>query len=237
MKKKFLILTLSFALVICAAVGTTYAWLTHSTGKIVNTFTVGNVNIELWEMYMKKIPTGVSGQYSEILYNADTRRGDYTATDFKIIPGNSQRKQPYVKVTEDSEECYVYIAVNDGFAGYTVKDSDGSDVRAVSYIINDNTVKSDCYWVKVKDLDDSVTLYRYNITIGGTGKVEQTMSALFDNVYYSQYIDSEDILSLNGKNIEIKAFAIQANDLKDGDKQPVDIADEKAIEWLSTAFN
>lgn len=70
MKKKMIALTAALVLVLSAAVVGTVAWLTDKTTARVNTFTVGNITIDLTE----------------------------TTTDYKMIPGEEIAKNPKVSV-------------------------------------------------------------------------------------------------------------------------------------------
>lgn len=82
MNKKILT---SLALIICVlalTIGTTLAWLTDQSDKIENTFTVGDINIELEE--------------SDNL-------------DLKIVPGKEITKDPQVTVLANSEKCYLFV--------------------------------------------------------------------------------------------------------------------------------
>jgi len=95
--KKYLTLVASFVLVAALAVGGTLAYLTAQTDAIVNTFTVGNVNIALKE----------------------------TKTDFKMVPGCTIEKDPVVTVEAGSEDSWVFVKVEesanlDDFITYTV---------------------------------------------------------------------------------------------------------------------
>ena len=49
MKKKIVSLVLVFALALALGIGGTVAWLTAQTQSVVNTFTIGDINIELDE--------------------------------------------------------------------------------------------------------------------------------------------------------------------------------------------
>ena len=82
MKKK-LTTVLAIVLVVALSVAGTYAYLTDKTGPVVNTFTVGNVNIDLTE----------------------------TTTDYKMIPGMTIHKDPMVTVKENSEDCWLFVKV------------------------------------------------------------------------------------------------------------------------------
>ena len=98
MKKK-LTTVLAIVLVVALSVAGTYAYLTDKTGPVVNTFTVGNVNIDLTE----------------------------TTTDYKMIPGMTIHKDPMVTVKENSEDCWLFVKVEksanfDSFLKYDMDD-------------------------------------------------------------------------------------------------------------------
>ena len=75
---------LSAALIVCATVAGTLAWLTDTTAPVVNTFTVGDINITLTE--------------SENL-------------DLKMVPGQPIEKDPKVTVKAGSEACWLFVKV------------------------------------------------------------------------------------------------------------------------------
>lgn len=138
MKKKTIAVVLALVLVICCAVGGVLAWLTDTTAPIKNTFTVGNVKIDLAES---------------------------NNLNLKMIPGKDIEKDPKVTVEAGSEACWLFVKVEksnnfDDFMTYTMaegwnqlKDADGNDVSGVYYrvvgtaatdttfnVIKDNTV-------------------------------------------------------------------------------------------------
>lgn len=84
MKKKTLTLMLAFVLVIGCTIGGTVAWLSAQTDAVVNTFTLGDINITLHET---------------------------TAEHYTIIPGGKSAKDPTITVKSGSEKCYVYAIV------------------------------------------------------------------------------------------------------------------------------
>ena len=49
MKKKTFVIALCLALVVAFAAGGAIAWLTDTTDSVTNTFTVGNVKLDLYE--------------------------------------------------------------------------------------------------------------------------------------------------------------------------------------------
>ncbi len=130
MKKKVLSIV-AVVLVLCCAIGGTLAWLTDKTDPVVNTFTVGDINIELTE----------------------------TTTNYKMVPGNTISKDPKVTVKANSEACWLFVKVEkstnfDQYLSYEMADGwtkleDGVYYREVSAItanadfavLKDNQVK------------------------------------------------------------------------------------------------
>lgn len=98
MKKKVLSIV-AVVLVLCCAIGGTLAWLTDKTASVKNTFTVGDINIELTE----------------------------TTTNYKMVPGNTISKDPKVTVKANSEACWLFVKVEksanfDSFTTYDMAD-------------------------------------------------------------------------------------------------------------------
>ena len=99
MKKKALLCAVAVVLVLCCAIGGTLAWLTAKTDTVTNTFTVGDINIELKE----------------------------TPRDYKMVPGNTIAKDPKVTVKAGSEACWLFVKVEksanlDSFISYDIAD-------------------------------------------------------------------------------------------------------------------
>lgn len=132
MKKKLFISVVAVALVACFAIGGTLAWLTDTTDPVTNTFTVGDVNIDLTET---------------------------TGSTYKVIPGTDLEKDPKVTVKANSEDCWLFVKVDEtnwpeglGYSvaeGWTELDSvEGVYYRTVAnnssdqafYVLTDNKV-------------------------------------------------------------------------------------------------
>lgn len=99
MKKKTLALVLALTLLVAGVVGGTLAWLTDRTAEVKNTFTVGDINIDLTE----------------------------TTADYKMVPGNTIAKDPTVTVKANSEACWLFVKVTesenlDTFITYAIAD-------------------------------------------------------------------------------------------------------------------
>lgn len=85
MKKKSLALVLALALMVVGAVGGTLAWLTAQSAPVVNTFTTSDIKVELKE----------------------------TPATYKMIPGYTIRKDPTVTVLANSEECFLFVKLDE----------------------------------------------------------------------------------------------------------------------------
>lgn len=77
------------ALVAVISIGGTIAWLTSTTGSIENTFTVGDINIQLTETTPE------------------------TKTNIQIVPGKNIPKNPTVVVEANSEDCWLFVMVEE----------------------------------------------------------------------------------------------------------------------------
>lgn len=84
MKKKATVAVAALALVLCFAIGGTLAWLKDISSPVVNTFTYGDINIDLSES---------------------------NNLDLKMVPGNDIIKDPKVTVEADSEACWLFVKV------------------------------------------------------------------------------------------------------------------------------
>lgn len=111
MKKKILVACLCVALAVLTVAGTTLAYLT-SKDEVTNTFTVGNVAITLDEA--KVNPDG-SLVYKE---NTTTPVDRVDNNSYKLMPGHKYIKDPTVHVDKDSEDCYLFVKVDNGLADY-----------------------------------------------------------------------------------------------------------------------
>ena len=101
--KKTMTAVLAMMLIMAMTVAGTYAYLT-STDSVTNTFTVGKVAITLDEA--KTDAYGV----------ADTTPARVKANEYKLIPGREYDKDPTVHVEAGSEECYVFVKIENGIA-------------------------------------------------------------------------------------------------------------------------
>lgn len=100
--KKTLTVLLALVLVIAMSVTGTMAYLT-SKDSVTNTFTVGNVKITLDEA-----PVDANGKKTD---GARVQENKY-----KLIPGHVYDKDPTIHVDAKSEDCWLFVKVEDGLA-------------------------------------------------------------------------------------------------------------------------
>lgn len=81
-----LVLVLALTLIVGVSGGATFAWLTATSDTVTNTFTYGDINIDLEEK---------------------------TGSDYKIIPGVDIGKDPLVTVKAGSEACWLFVKVEE----------------------------------------------------------------------------------------------------------------------------
>lgn len=99
--KKILAMALAVVLLIGVGVGGTLAWLQDETDPVINTFTVGNIEINLNEHTLDE-----RGNLTEVLTKENK-------TDYKILPGAEQNKDPFVTVVAGSEACWLFIEIEE----------------------------------------------------------------------------------------------------------------------------
>lgn len=115
MKKKSIALLVTVFLITGVIIAGTIAWLSDKTAPVVNTFTAGDINIELEET---------------------------TGESYKMVPGHTITKDPVVTVNGGSEKSYLFVKLDesdnfDDFLTYAVADGwtalTGTDIPANVY--------------------------------------------------------------------------------------------------------
>ena len=95
------LITAMCALVLALGVNATYAWLTDTTVAVTNTFTVGNIDITLTE--------SDTDEYGVVIPDAER----VIANEYKMVPGMTYTKDPVVTVEEGSEDCWLFVKVDE----------------------------------------------------------------------------------------------------------------------------
>ena len=118
--RRVLLLLACAVMLVSLSVGATLAYLS-STDTVVNTFTVGQVNITLDEADVWESKTDEGYPAGTQLGTAKGENYDRVQqNNYKVYPGMTYDKDPTVHVIKDSEDCYVavHIKVNNFDALY-----------------------------------------------------------------------------------------------------------------------
>lgn len=166
MKKKGLALVLALTLLVVGVVAGTLAWLTAQTAPVVNTFTYGDINIDLTE----------------------------TNETYKMVPGYDIHKDPKAKVLAGSEECFLFVKLDestnfDTYLKYDIADdwTALTDVNGVYYREVKTAEMDKDYSVLKGDkvtVKDTVTKEQMNALDNGTAaKPTLTITAYASQLY------------------------------------------------------
>ena len=203
MKKVLALFLCAVLLVVCSVAGTV-AYMTDKD-SVLNTITVGEVDIELWENKVdaNNAPTG------EITYEGNAYN--------EIQPGLSYVKNPTVTVKADSENCYVRMMVK-----VTYK----AEADAVLAKYNYQTwFDFNGAWTVVgapTTEDDGTNItrtyeFRYNNMVLEDTGADQILPALFTRIAIPGDMTNAELLTLEGLQIAIDAHAIQADGFANAD--------------------
>ena len=168
---------LALVLVIGCVAGGTVAWLVAKTDTVVNTFTYGNINIALAET---------------------------TGENYKIIPGKDIPKDPKVTVTAGSEDCWLFVKVEE--TGTFVADK-------VTYAIADSwtqgngtEIPSNVYYREVS-AEDAKNGVSYYVLAGNTTYPNGVITVSSD-------LTKENIPTANPP-LTFTAYAVQKENIAD----------------------
>ena len=197
MKKIVMGFVCALALVTASVMGT-MAYLT-STDNVVNTFTVGNVQIKLDEA--KANPDG------SLVANADR----VEANNYKLLPGHTYNKDPMVTVLKGSEEAYIKMTVT--FTNAAELDAifapNGANMTSIFVGYDSNN------WISkgnTKDTQANTRTYEFwykEAVAALDGDV--ALDALFDQIVVPGSITNAQLKTIEGMTITVNAYAIQAD--------------------------
>ncbi|MCI6094700.1 MAG: SipW-dependent-type signal peptide-containing protein [Clostridium sp.] len=204
MKKKLLIMSVAMVLVCAFAVGMTIAYLT-STDEVVNTFTVGNVRIQLDEADVD--------EYGEQLYDSETGSPAprVKANSYKLIPGHTYNKDPMVTVLRGSESSYIKMTVT--FTKADALDAIfGTDGANLTSIFKGYNPANWIYKGNTEDTTANTRTYEfwYKETVAAP-TADVALDALFDSITVPGAITNTQLGTIEGMTITVNAYAIQAD--------------------------
>lgn len=209
MSKKNLALLLAVALLIGGAVGGTIAWLTDTTQKVTNTFSVGNIDIELWEHKL-----GTDGKLLDSNCPTETdkeKHNEVAKNDYKIIPGTEQPKDPFVRVEANTEKCYLFIQVQPVNNGTGNNEAEDVATKYITYTIDSGV------WTQLKDDNNAPVVVKGGEIWYKEHNEINTSDVMYNiledkKVTYDSDLTKADIDKVKENNkpiLNFKAFAVQ----------------------------
>lgn len=183
MKKKIALL-MAVVMLFGMTVAGTLAWLQAKSNPVVNTFTVGKIEIDLNE--------------TDVDNDSSTK-----ANTYKVVPGNKYVKDPVVTVKAGSEPCYVFVEIVE--EGNTFD----TDDKYIQFEINTDdwtlvTGETNVYYYK--NVVDASTA---NVVM--TSTVLKTVNG--NNITINPAITESDMTAATAAKITFNAYAVQSANL------------------------
>lgn len=197
-KKSFVTMAASLSMLAVVGAGSTLAYLSSTTGTLVNTFsTASGYTGEEQAVQIQETKLDTEEKYS---YGQDEFTGN-AYTD--LLPGDSVKKDPNVLLGENSIDSYVFIQVT-GADALIATDNDGDQA-------GDFTI--DAFNTKWEKVDDGQGLDGYYVYKAGTGEDAYKVIAgtqtedLFTTVTYNKEVTADEAVEL--PEITLTAYAVQ----------------------------
>ena len=181
-------LIMALVLLVGGVIGGTVAWLIATPDPVVNTFTYGDINIDLDET-----DTQLDGDN-----NPNTN-------EYEMMPGQSITKDPVVTVKAESEEMWLFVKLEkssnfDTFMEYTVADGwtalSGVDVVYYQHITAEDVATADKKIAVIKDdtvtVKESVTKEQLNALDSGSSENYPTLTVTAYAVQYAGNATADD---------------------------------------------
>ena len=209
-RNKILGLTAGAAALVGVSVMGTMAYLTATTQEVKNTFTVGEVGIELYE---SKINND-----GEIV----TPKEKVYGNQYTLLPSKSYDKDPTVEVTTGSEDCYLFVrfeekdnkiyGTNDKVIEFDmVFDDKNSDWKVLNNAGGEGVV----YWrvVEKNDVEKKWTLLNKNTewcdNEGDDGDYIRVNPELTEDKMPGVHKEGEETVTIPSPELKFTAYAIQ----------------------------
>lgn len=202
--RRALLLVACAVLLVSISVSATLAYLTSKTKVVTNTFSVGSVSIDLDEN--KVTEYGVKD--GETLVKSNT---------YKLVPGHTYLKNPTVHVAKGSEECYLFVKVDNGISDIeadvviTTPGENGTQTTETIGTIEEQML-GEYGWRQLEitkadgTTEEVENVYYYYV------KVDAREAAVDKLVFFQFKVDGEaDVASCADASINVQAYAVQAD--------------------------
>lgn len=160
MKKKSLALLMAVVMLFGVTVGSTIAWLYAQSLDVTNTFTVGDINVELDESLLKDDNT----------LDTETR---VQGNSYQLIPGTTYPKDPKVTIkgSASNVDAYLFVKFEEGDAATYLTYT--SALKTPDWTQGDGTnIPANVWYVEVPA---STTDFSKELLVGNTVTVKDTI--------------------------------------------------------------
>ena len=182
---KTFVVMLALVLALGCAVGGTIAWLTANTDPVVNTFTYGDINIELYEH-----------KYNAADNTLDKSQKVDKVEDYKIVPGKNLPKDPTVKVVGGSEDCWLFVKV----------------VETGTFVANKVTYDIANGWIELNGVP-GVYYREVNAATALAGTTFNVLKD--NMVFVKDNLTKDDIATATNPTLTFTAYAVQKENVAD----------------------
>ena len=182
-KTKALLMSLCAVLLVAASVLGTMAYLTDSK-DVKNTFTVGNVTITMDE--------------TDVDDSTPNKERDQ-ANSYKLMPGHTYTKDPIIHVDANSEDCYLFVKVDNQIAAI---EANGNTTVAAQMATKG--------WKAVEG-KDGIYVYVGTTTAPVAVKANDNVT-VFEQLVIAGTVNGDTLKAYKNKTITVTAYAVQ----KDG---------------------
>lgn len=179
LNKKLAALLVCAVVLVVGAASATLAYFMDSE-KATNTFTVGHVDITLDEAKVNVDGTVIEGA-DRVMTN-----------EYHLIPGSTYTKDPTVHVQSGSEDCYIFVKL----------ENELKDIIAATTVENQMEAKG---WDL---LDAENNIYVYKNVVEKSSKV--TDVAVFEAFKVNGEVTKEALANYKDAKIIVTAYAVQA---------------------------
>lgn len=179
--QKLMLICLMLTLITVVTVVPTYSWLSSTSQPVVNTFAGGAISIKLDEALVDTDGQAIEGEGAQRV----------NSNSYKYVAGAVLEKDPTPTVLKGSEECYVFICVENGLNKL--------------FTINYDTQS----WLKVAEADGKA-VYVYSTKVDASqSETDIVLNPIFTTVTVSNELTAEDIETLGEKTLSATAYAVQ----------------------------
>ena len=188
-KNKALLLALCAVSLVTASVFGTMAYLTDNK-TVTNTFTVGSVAITMDET------------------DVDGNAGRDTENSYKLLPGHTYEKDPQIHVDPTSEDCYLFVKVENGIKDIESKEADKS--VAAQMANNGWAEVNGQIGIYVKMNGNALQIVKGNETVN-----------VFETLTIDGSVNGDTLKTYDGKSIKVTAYAVQKDGFENMDANKI----------------